>query len=585
LHFHAEETMLHDYFRQNPAGQAAITFPVVSAGPAGSPLLPDPSRAPAAGALALLPQGDATSEYSDFQNVIDRRSQDIPSSPPGLVGRHQQLDAQRRCLRRDAATVREFPQLLAEALRILFENGIDAGAFFAANAAALSIQARHGDGSSTGREPRVPGAAGRYADSLKDAVLAAATVAGPAAAALLLSRWLVKPVAGVLGEALFGASLTAPRPPEVFYPNPADTYPDGSPRSEAELQAAWRVVRNGRRAVVARQAQSQTGGIRDLACELAHPLAFALQGLALNLRADRPGALTAGGANFGTAISATTAAETALQAIKKSAMFLGIDKTGAPVDMHLFESSESDGSTLAERLRAAPGAMLQAVRQQYRAAAADPVGAAMALASELVRDVAATVALNGSSALVDSLQAAFPRNRGEGEKTGANLGVGLASSAVGVICYRIVSKLIDRQCQRLGDRREADRHGRQFHANWIAEHSREVVALYHQVRGDLARGVPETTADRTVFDGLVEPMTKAYRSRLLRHPTLYRYADQVHPQSLRVDMLADHGLADAKARSTIYLDRLMKLPQEYPEAYAQGSNAPPFVVQMEAASA
>lgn len=479
---------------------------------------------------------------------------------------------------------------LIDVLQSLVGSGIEAGCFFAANAVALTALARGGRGALTGWESRAAEEPETYLTNVGETATAAAVVALPMGVALLLTRWLVKPVVGALGQALSGRTDPEPTPTEMFFPAPSRHHRDGRPRSHIELEAAWNVVKKGRKAVLARQAQFAPGGIRDLACELAHPLAFALQGVALDYRDDRPGLLTVGGITLATAGLATGLAETILDALKTVATFPGIDENGEVVDLHLFGRDAPDpDSTVATRMKSMPASVAAAMRARYRAMAGGADGArpaVLALAAELARSVTAVLVMNGVTALIDPLDAQFGRSADKSQNAGRNAGLTLLSATVATTCFRLALKLLDRQRDQRTSRRQLAQRMKIFHAGWMRDHAPEVAALHDHVRHQMARGMHTTTADCIVFDELVEPMMKAFGKALAAHRTLHVLAAQVHPGRLRSEMLADHGNPDVGARNTRYVDRLLQLPVEFPEVYAvvprHAADPASVVLQMEA---
>ncbi|QHI99924.1 hypothetical protein GT347_19220 [Xylophilus rhododendri] len=365
----------------------------------------------------------------------------VPPARPGLRLRRQQLDAQQRAMPHERAG--SVWRALADLPRLLFDSGIEAGCFFAANAIALTAQARVREGSLgawTGWEPRRPDEAETYADGLREAVVAAATVAAPVALVLLLARWAIQPVAAALGQALLGPHGCSATPPEVFHPNPSRLHADGRLLTRAELRSAWQAVRRGRIAVARRQRQFEHGRLRSLACEMAHPLAFALQGLALDFRLQRPGILTAGGITLGTAALAATLSDAGLHALKMSARMRGTGAGGRPVSLHLFDAGHGDaGASLARRLRKVAGG------------ATGPRGMALAMAADLLRCLLAVLALDASAALVDSLDAQFNRTPDQRLRAEVNLGFSLLSNALAMLGFRLAARA-SRGCLACGDR-------------------------------------------------------------------------------------------------------------------------------------
>lgn len=533
--------------------------------------------------------GTARASDSDFQRIAGQNTQALPVPPPGLNGRENQLLAQKAALLRNGAPSASRWRRLFDLLCSVAGSGAEASVFLAGNAVALTAWSRKGKGAKTGWEPRPEEAPEPYWQGVKEAAVATAAVAGPVAAGQLISRWLVKPVATAVGQAVSGRDEPEPRPPEVFFPDPSRLNPGGRPRSVAELGAAWKAVKKGREAVLAQQARFAPGGVYDLACELAHPLAFALQGVALDYQEQRPGILTVGGITLATAGLATGLAETILGALKASATFTGIDEAGHAVELNLFERGEPvAGSSVATRLQALPDSLAAAVREQLRAVAggADGVGpVVLALAAELARSVGSVLLFNGSTALIDPLDAQYSRTADERGKPGVNAGFTLLSVTVATLCLRLASKLLDRQRDHATGRRELGQRVKAFHGAWMTSHAREVVALHDHLRHALAGGMPRAEADSIVFDQLVEPMMKALRQDLAADKVLYVHAKQVQPAKLRQEMRADHAEPDDDARNTIYIDRLLKLPVEFPQAYAAGRQgraaAAPVVLQLE----
>ncbi|WPB55964.1 hypothetical protein [Xylophilus sp. GOD-11R] len=462
---------------------------------------------------------------------------------------------------------------VGDVLHEFFASGIQAAVFFAANALALTAVSRNGQGAWLGWEPRDEADSETYAEGLRQAVIAASVVAAPVALAHLLSRCLAMPAATALGHALWGPRAFEAAAASDLFPVPARCGPDGVPLDKARRRAAMRKVREQRAAVAKRQAEFAPGHVRDLMCELAHPLAFALLGVALDFRHDRPGMLTTAGITMGTAALATTLAESCLQALRRHATMEGADDHGRPIERHLFRAVEKADSTVAQRLRAVPDAMLEGLRAQYdemAGGARGPAEAAWLLLGEMARSTLAVLALNGAAALVDTLDAQFTRSVDERRRVGVNFGFGLLSNALAVLCFRMASVHLESQGRRRTALRLLERHTERFRAEWMMQNARKVVALHDCLRRRMALGLSRTQADRIVFDVLIVPMMKALRQQLLAHPRLPAFAGQADPSSLRATMQARHAQSDPGQCATIYLDRLLALGEELPEVLVAG---------------